>query len=1018
MIQIESFARKKKTGTSSSSTSSLTTGGGFASSKVTVEEVRGVNIWGQYHDHTGDIDGDLISSGNITGAGITSTGTITAETGQINGNLDVDGSITTTNATLTGDLTANDGTFTGDISCDELTGNSIETTNLNSEEIVTERLTVTKQAHFFNLTIDEIKSVGGQVILSAGNATVDHVLDVGSSYMVAWKKTDDENGVSNQFRAGDQVICQTFNKTDATGQNVTNKYYWALVSSIGTGTYTIDGEDVECHYIDLSKSYYDGTSEPEVGDKICQLGYRGNDDPARQSAIILSAYKSPDPNVTAPSIVQYAGINSFSLQGCIVNQMSPSQNLFTGNFKVVNGSTTTDVIDLIQGQYPQVIVDSEQAWMMADSSGKTYYQTDYQNLPTTIQAFLGSQIIPYSEWITGSQIKYGGRTFNLTGSTPLPSTGNGLLISSITRNTNDVTIAWTYNPNISYDTRTQTNINHGTSVSNTDLEITLVFTHSGTTYTVTKKVPFNVIKASAVTQGADAEIDKLMIDKLDLTVTLDNKLTCKVDAKVFHVKGSQISQVTDLTNYSADLLLSNNQTVTLSKSTYFYRTSNISNSYSSMTNPPTSAVLRLYRSGTLVDEVPVAIKFDSGSIFTITDNAITSAVSQANSYTDTNISTVTQTANSISSRVTNIENDYVTSSELSQTADNIQLNVYDELRNKTGIDITNGKITLNGNTDINGTLTLNNDSQGFTLQGSGGLTQISPQSLGTYNQFKSKSSTVITKNVRDNQPGNDDSAGNYIFDFSCLFPVGIVASGKTITITPGTRTYYNTRGNTISGAETVKNYLIRENGVEKASGSYSGAFTYTSAGGNITVTLTVRTIISGTDLPEDPAYAIPSAVLSYNASFTIPNDAYMLIGYDGLAVNFGTSATAYIGTESTTINYGNYGLQISPSGLKRLVGGNWIGINRLKVRTFSSSTELGENDEFLIFQGSGNNILTLGSGENGRIIYVKDRGSGRLTLQGTIYKQNERNSSSSVDLGDTMVFLISDGAARYLGYCG
>ena len=56
----------------------------------------------------------------------------------------------------------------------------------------------------------------------------------------------------------------------------------------------------------------------------------------------------------------------------------------------------------------------------------------------------------------------------------------------------------------------------------------------------------------------------------------------------------------------------------------------------------------------------------------------------------------------------------------------------------------------------------------------------------------------------------------------------------------------------------------------------------------------------------------------------------MLIGYDGLAVNFGTSATAYIGTESTTINYGNYGLQISPSGLKRLVGGNWIGINNLK----------------------------------------------------------------------------------------
>ena len=99
-----------------------------------------------------------------------------------------------------------------------------------------------------------------------------------------------------------------------------------------------------------------------------------------------------------------------------------------------------------------------------------------------------------------------------------------------------------------------------------NLEITLVFTHSGTTYTVTKKVPFSVIKASAVTQGADAEFDKIMVDKMDLTVTIDNKLTCKLDAKVFHIKGSQISQVTDLTDYSANLTLSNNDTVSLSKS--------------------------------------------------------------------------------------------------------------------------------------------------------------------------------------------------------------------------------------------------------------------------------------------------------------------------------------------------------------------------------------------------------------------------------------------------------------------
>ena len=1025
MIQIESFARKKKTGTSSSSTSSLTTGGGFASSKVTVEEVQGVNIWGQYHDHTGDIDGDLTSSGNITGAGITSTGTITAKTGQINGNLGVDGSITTTNATLTGDLTANDGTFTGDISCDELTGNSIETTNLDSEEIVTERLTVTKQAHFFNLTIDEIKSVGGQVILSAGNATIDYVLDFGSTYTVAWKKTDDENGVSNQFKVGDQVICQTFNKTDATGQNVTNKYYWALVSSIGTGTYTIDGEEVECHIMSLDKNNYDGSSVPEVGDKICQLGYRGTDDSARQSAIILSAYQSPDPNVTAPSIVQYAGINSFSLQGCIVNQMSPSQNLFTGNFKVVNGSTTTDVIDLIQGQHPQVIVDSEQAWMMADSNGKTYYQTDYQNLPTTIQAFLGSQIIPYSDWTTGSQVKIGNKTYRLTGTAPTPSPNTGLYINTITRNTNDVTLNWNYQPNIAYDTQTQSQVNNGTSVSNTNLEITLVFTHNGSTYTITKKVPFNVIKASAVTQGADAEFDKLMVDKLDLTVTLDNKLTCKVDAKVFHVKGSQISQVTDLTDYTASLILSNNQTVTLSKSTYFYRTSNISNSYSSMTNPPTSAVLKVYKSGTLVDEVPAAIKFDSGSIFTITDNAITSAVSQANSYTDTQVSVVTQTAESISSRVTNIENDYVTSSELTQTANNIQLNVYDELRNKTGIDITNGKITLNGNTEIDGNLSITDSTQGFSLVGNGGITQISPQSIGTYDSFRNKSNSVINLTSTDNEPGTDDAQGNFLFNFTNIYPVGTVQSGKTITVSFGTNTYRKYNGTTIpSGySETSITYTVFENDVQKATGSLTPStawsFTYTSAGGNIKVNINTNVRIPGTVFGDTTSY-IPSVYKKLDIRVTIPNDAYMLIGYDGLAVNFGTSATAYFGVNNTTFYYGNQGLRISSNGVQRLVGnGVWRSLNCLNVTPITNDYALTKDDEFILYTGNAGATINLGSGwETGRMIYVKDRGRGGVTLSGNIYRQNSASASTSYSIDDTMVFLIWDGSAWNLGYCG
>lgn len=1030
MIQIDSFARKKKTSTSSSTGSS---GTGFANTSPSTSsqwtgELETHYFWGQPYNGTQDVEGDLTGVGGITASGNISTSGEISATGNItsNDNISCEGLTVTDSATINDIVsdTIDSGYIHSDTgSIDSFGSASANITELESDEIVTERLTVTKQAHFFNLTIDEIKSVGGQVILSAGNATIDHVTDTGSSYIVAWKKTDDENGVSNQFKVGDQVICQTFNRTDATGQNVTNKYYWALVSSIGTGSYTIDGESVDCHYIELSKTYYDGSSVPEVGDKICQLGYRGTDDSARQSAIILSAYKSPDPNVTAPSIVQYAGINSFSLDGCIVNQMSPTQNLFTGNFKVINGSSTTDVIDLIQGQYPQVIVDSEQAWIMADSSGKTYYQTDYQNLPTTIQAFLGSQIIPYSEWITGSQVKFGNQTYNLTGTastSSLPASGGGLYINTITRNTNDVTLAWAYSANVAYDTQTQTQVNFGTSVSNTDLEITLVFTHNGSTYTITKKVPFNVIKASAVTQGADAEFDKLMVDKLDLTVTLDNKLTCNVDAKVYHVRGSSITQVTDLTDYSASLILSNNDTVTLSKSTYFYRTSNISNSYSSMTNPPTSAVLKLYKSGTLVDEVPVAIKFDSGSIFTITDNAITSAVSQANSYTDTQVSVVTQTAESISSRVTAIENDYVTSSELTQTANNIQLNVYDELRNKTGIDISNGKITLNGNTEIDGNLTLTNSDQGFSLVGDGGVAQIIPESIGTYANFRNRASSTIQMSYRSNEPGDSDGAGSHIFDFSSSFNIGTIKSGSTITINPSMRTYSKPNGTSITQfSESNKTYQILEDNVQKASGSLGNSnISYTSTGGNIVLRFSNSVTISDSYL-DITGNEIPTVNQYTHIYVTVPNEAYMLIGYDGLAINFGTSSTAYMGAEGTTFFYGNNGLRISSSGLQKWNGSNWIGIHDESVKTFTTNYTLADTDDFLIYTGSSNTTLTLGNGlRQGRKIYVKDRGSGRLTLSGTIYTQNSRSSTNSVDLSDTMVFLIWDGSAWNLGYCG
>ena len=86
-------------------------------------------------------------------------------------------------------------------------------------------------------------------------------------------------------------VCQTFNVATGVSYNVSNTYYWRLCVATGTTSTTIDGETVECHYIDLSDSDKDSfsISAPTSGDNVVQLGNRN--DSTRQAAIIISAYQ-------------------------------------------------------------------------------------------------------------------------------------------------------------------------------------------------------------------------------------------------------------------------------------------------------------------------------------------------------------------------------------------------------------------------------------------------------------------------------------------------------------------------------------------------------------------------------------------------------------------------------------------------------------------------------------------------------------------------------------------------------
>ena len=244
------------------------------------------------------------------------------------------------------------------------------------DSIVVPNLTVTKAAHFFKLIIDELKSIGGQIIVTAANATLDKVVPYTSGNEVAEAgdtiayyrcyfraKEGDEAGakaIHNQFAAGDQAVCMTFDTAEGTSYNISSKYYWRYVQNIGTETLTEeDGSTNDYHYIDLSNTNCDANSSvPEVGDAVAQLGNQS--DTTRQNAIIISAYQGIDATVAAPSIVQYTGINDYNLSNHKLNVIAANGNVFKGSFFTVNGTKEINIESLISGLEDQINAVNQQ----------------------------------------------------------------------------------------------------------------------------------------------------------------------------------------------------------------------------------------------------------------------------------------------------------------------------------------------------------------------------------------------------------------------------------------------------------------------------------------------------------------------------------------------------------------------------------------------------------------------------------------------------------------------------------
>lgn len=145
------------------------------------------------------------------------------------------------------------------------------------------------------LTVNEIKAVGGDILVTLGDMKCTKVETLSDGYKCYF---DTEDGTKyNSFVVNDMAICQQFD-----GKNV--KRYWRKVNEVGRD------------YIVLSLDVCEpGSGTPGEGDTILQLGHMVEADPEynaqmddRRNAIFISAKGE-----NAPRMTYYKGIDEFTL---------------------------------------------------------------------------------------------------------------------------------------------------------------------------------------------------------------------------------------------------------------------------------------------------------------------------------------------------------------------------------------------------------------------------------------------------------------------------------------------------------------------------------------------------------------------------------------------------------------------------------------------------------------------------------------------------------------------------------
>ena len=133
-------------------------------------------------------------------------------------------------------------------------------------------LEVIGKAIFRSLQIDEYKHIGGNIVLSGANAVIEKVVTVAGGWKCYLHTDDGDKAITNDWVAGDQALCQTFNIRAGVYENVSNNYYWRCVAEVGQKTASEEAFII----ISDDDNYRDKNVKndiPKAGDNVVLFGH-------------------------------------------------------------------------------------------------------------------------------------------------------------------------------------------------------------------------------------------------------------------------------------------------------------------------------------------------------------------------------------------------------------------------------------------------------------------------------------------------------------------------------------------------------------------------------------------------------------------------------------------------------------------------------------------------------------------------------------------------------------------------